>query len=137
MAQHSHSVKWEIGTKCDVFNRDKFKWEQSEIVGSCTDDKGQWVKVKYGQKVRDILAADPDLRIRKVIQKEQVLELERAAVQIPKLKPILDDMLPPSSGQGFYVFADRESLVVSFDYVLNLMQRHIYQHDVVIEMQTK
>ena len=119
MAQHLHSVEWKVGTKCDVFNRDKFKWEESEIVGSFTDDKGAWVKVRYGLKVRDILAADADFRIRKVVQNEQLLKLERAATQIPDIRPILDNILPSTTGQGYYVFANRESLVVSFEYISN------------------
>ena len=113
-AGHPQTVEWKTGTKCDLFNRDTFKWEQGQVIGSFSDEKGEWIKVQCGQKEREVLAGDPDLRVRKVIQSEQLLKLERAAVQIPNIKPILDDILPSSSGQGVYVFADRESSVVLF-----------------------
>ena len=106
------SPEWESGSKCDLFIRDKMEWNEGEIIGSFSDEKGKWIKVQCGQRVHNVLAIDPDLRIRKVIQRDQVMKLERAAMQIPDIKPILDDILPNTSGHGVYVFADRESLVV-------------------------
>ena len=39
------------------------RWIKGEIIGSFTDEKGEWVKVRYGQKhVRDILSHDAELR---------------------------------------------------------------------------
>lgn len=111
--QNLQSVEWKSGSICELFNRDNLKWEEGEIIGSFSDENGKWLKVRCGQSVRDVLAIDPDLRVRKVIQSDQLLKLERAAVQIPNIKPILDNILPSFSGQGVYVFADRESLAFS------------------------
>ena len=82
-----------------------------EIVSTFTDEKGKWMKVRYGQNVRDVLAIDPDLRIRTVVTKEEVQILERAAAQLPKMNPVVNRILPGTAGHGIYVFAERESLV--------------------------
>ena len=115
------SVEWKAGSKCDLFVRDKMEWNDGEIIGSFSDEKGKWIKVQCGQRVHNVLAIDPDLRVRKVLQSAQVMELERAATQIPRLQPILDDILPNTSEHGIYVFAHRESLVVLYEYMLYLV----------------
>lgn len=61
--RYQESVKWKLGAKCELFIREKMRWIKGEIIGSFTDEKGEWVKVRYGQKhVRDILSHDAELR---------------------------------------------------------------------------
>ena len=110
-AGHQQSAEFKAGSKCDLFDRDNMEWKRGEIVSTFTDEKGKWMKVRCGQKVRDVLAIDPDLRIRTVVTKEEVQKLESAAAQIPNINPVVNRILPGTAGQGIYVFAERESLV--------------------------
>ena len=110
-ASDQQSVEFRAGSKCDLFDRNKMKWNEAEVMSAFTDENGKWVKVRCGQKVRDVLAIDPDLRIRTVVTKEEVQKLERAAAQIPNINPVVNRILPTNAGHGIYVFADRESLV--------------------------
>ena len=105
------SVKWKPGSKCDLFDREQKKWKEVEIIGLFSDDHGEWVKVRCGQEIRDVLGIDPDLRARALITSDQMKELQNAAVQIPNIAPILERAFPSSSGRGLYGHSD--SLVVN------------------------
>ena len=103
MAQQSvqgDSFGWKPGTKCDFFDRNIRKWVEAEVIGSHTDDKGEWIKVRYGQKDQIVLSDDPDLRRRELITARELRRLRDAAAQIPIIAPILQKVLPSSSGPG-------------------------------------
>ena len=110
------AVEWKPGSKCDVFDRDKMQWKDGEIIESFADEKGKWVKVKCGNTIRELLAIDPDLRAREMLSNEEVLKLERAAVQIPNIKSIVNRILPTNAAHGVYVYGDRKSLVSLSEY---------------------
>ena len=108
MAQQSlkNSTEWKPGTKCDLFDRNSRKWVEVEVVGSFSDDKGEWIKVRWGQKVHNVLGDDPDLRRRAKIPGRELKQLQDAAVQLPNIAPILERFLPSSPGQGLYANPD-------------------------------
>ena len=56
-------LKWKLGSRCDLFVRSEMKWATGEVIGLFTDEQGEWVKVRCGQRVHDVLAHDPDLRV--------------------------------------------------------------------------
>lgn len=112
MAHHLQIMEHQLQksrSTCDLFDIKKQKWQEGEIIGSYSDAKGNWIKVRRGQTVHNLLAHDPNLRVRAMIQSDEVMELEHAMSQIPKIKPILNRILPTASGQGICVFAERES----------------------------
>ena len=109
MAQQSlkgGAVKWKPGTKCDFFDRNTRKWVEAEVIGSFSDAKGEWIKVRCGQKDHDVMSDDPDLRKRAVIPGHELRQLQDAAAQLPNIGPILQRVLPSSSGQGLYAHSD-------------------------------
>ena len=57
------SVKWKAGSKCELFDREQRKWNEGEVIGSFSDDQGEWVKVRCGQSVAEVLCDDPDIRV--------------------------------------------------------------------------
>ena len=116
MAQQSvqeKDEKWKPGMKCDLFNREQLKWEEAEVIETFTDEKGKWVKVQCGQKTRNVVTVDPDLRVRVHIQSAEMQKLQDVAVQNPSVAPILRRILPTSTGQGVYVYTLDDSLVAS------------------------
>ena len=95
-----HDVQWKPGTKCDLFDRDTLKWVEAEVIGSFSDDKGEWIKVRYGKSDRNVLKFDPDLRKRELFSGRELKQLRDASAQIPIIAPILQKVLPVSSGSG-------------------------------------
>ena len=67
-------VKWKLGSKCDLFVRDTMQWAEGEIIGSFSVEKKEWIKVRCGQRVHDVLCGDPDLRERE--QDTMVVSME-------------------------------------------------------------
>ena len=109
MAQQSlkmDAVKWKPGTKCDLYDRSTLKWVEAEIIGSLSDENGEWIKVRWDQKDRNVKKGDPDLRPRAVIPGHELKQLQDAAAQLPNIAPILQRVLPTSSGQGLYTHSD-------------------------------
>ena len=109
MAQHStkgNAVQWKPGTKCDFFDRITRKWIEAEVIGSFSDAKGEWTKVRCGLKDHVVMSDDPDLRKRAVIPGHELKQLQDAAAQIPNIEAILQRVLPSSSGQGLYTHSD-------------------------------
>ena len=95
-------VKWKLGSKCDLFDREQYKWIEAEVIGVFEDEGREWVKVRCGQTVRDVRSVDPDLRQRTLLQSGEMKKLQHAAVQQPDIAPILQRVLPTSSGEGLY-----------------------------------
>ena len=56
-------LKWKLSSRCDLFVRSEMKWAMGEVIGFFTDEQGEWVKVRCVQRVHDVLAHDPDLRV--------------------------------------------------------------------------
>ena len=61
---NDEAVKWNAGSLCELYDRDHRKWKSGEIVGSFSDEHGQWIKVRCGQEIVDVVSGDPDLRMR-------------------------------------------------------------------------
>ena len=57
------SVKWKAGSKCELFDREQRKWNAVEVISSFSDDQGEWIKVRCGQSVAEVLCDDPDIRV--------------------------------------------------------------------------
>ena len=108
MAQQSlkENVEWKAGTKCDLYDRNTFKWVEAEVIGSFTKDNREWIKVRYGQSDRNVLKGDPDLRKQDLFSGRELKQLRDAAVQIPVIAPILQKVFPSSSGPRTYAHAD-------------------------------
>ena len=123
MAQQSTQiavVEWKAGTKCDFYDRDTFQWVEAEVIGSFTDNKREWIKVRCGQKDHNVVKGDPTLRKRtvNVIPGHHLKQLQDAATQLPNIAPILQSILPSSSGQGLY---EHSSGLFAFSYILAYM----------------
>ena len=46
-----------------MFDREQRKWNEGEVIGSFSDDQGEWLKVRCGQSVAEVLCDDPDIRV--------------------------------------------------------------------------
>ena len=57
-------VKWKLGSQCDLFVTEIRKWTEGEIIGTFSDEKGEWVKVRCDQTIHHVLSDDPRLRER-------------------------------------------------------------------------
>ena len=112
------NAEWKSGTKCDLYDRNIRKWVEAEVVGSFNDDQGVWIKVRCGQKDHNVLSGDPDLRKRALplISGQQLKLLQDAAVQNPVIAPILNEILPSTSGQGLYAHSEGALYIFSFLY---------------------
>ena len=80
-------IKWKLGSDCYLFVRKDMKWTEGEIIGSFVDDTGEWVKVRCGDKVHDVMSRDPDLKEREHDNSsapsdwmEQITELQQAVL---------------------------------------------------------
>ena len=100
------TTEWKLGAKCDFFDRGIRQWVEAEVIGSFSDDKGEWIKVRCGQKDHNVMSDDPDLRKRTLISGNQLKLLQDAVAQIPTIAPVLDNILPSSSGQGLHALTD-------------------------------
>ena len=109
MAQNdvsAQTVKWKLGSKCDLFDREHCRWVEAEVIAVFDDDGREWVKVRCDQTVRNVLSVDPDLRPRTLLQPEDLKKVQHAAVQQPDIAPVLERILPSSSGKGLYSHSD-------------------------------
>ena len=57
-------IKWKLGSQCELFDSETRKWAVGEIIGSFSDEKGEWVKVRCDEKMHHVLSDDPCLRER-------------------------------------------------------------------------
>ena len=57
--------KWKAGGKCQVYDRETYKWIQGEIISTFIDEKGKWVKVQCDEKVHNLFEGDPHLGLDK------------------------------------------------------------------------
>ena len=80
-------LEWKPGTKCDLYDRDIFKWVEAEIIGSFTKDNREWIKVRYAQSDRNVLRGGPELRQQDLLAGRELRQLWDAAVQIPVIAP--------------------------------------------------
>ena len=110
------AAEWKSGLKCDFFDRDIRKWIEAEVIGSFSDDQGKWIKIRCGQRDRNVLSDDPDLRKRAVIPGHQLKQLRDFAAQIPSITPILESILPQTSVQGLYTNSDGMQYIDVFTY---------------------
>ena len=56
--------KWTLGASCSLFNWRNRTWnEAGTIVGSFSDENGEWLKVQSGSEIHEILADGPDVRV--------------------------------------------------------------------------
>ena len=110
------TAEWKLGTKCDFFDRNTRKWVEAEVIGSYSDNQGQWVKVRCEQKDHNVMSDDPDLRKRALLSGDQLKQLQSIAAQVPTITPILETILPTTSKQGLYAHSDGLSQI----HVLNL-----------------
>ena len=50
---------------CDLFSIETRQWIEGQIVNLFSDDLGDWMRVQYGQRIRDILRDDPFVRMKR------------------------------------------------------------------------
>ena len=112
------AAEWKAGIKCDFYDRNIRKWVDAQVIGTFTDDQGDWIKVRCGQKDHNVLSGDPDLRKKALplISGHELKRLQDAAVQNPGIAPILEKVLPSSSGKGLYAHSDGVLYILSFTY---------------------
>ena len=112
------NAEWKSGTKCDFYDRNIREWVEAEVIGSFNDDQGVWIKVRCGQEDHNVLSGDPDLRQKALplISGHELKRLQDAAVQNPGIAPILEKVLPSSSGQGLYAHSEGALYIFSFLY---------------------
>ena len=91
------ALKWKLGSVCSLFNRKDRKWNKGRIVGSFSDEKGDWVKVQCDSEIHDVLTDDPDLRLMDdddaVISNQKIKELQSVARQRPDIAPIIEQTI--------------------------------------------
>ena len=78
------------------------EWADGEVIGSFSDEKGEWIRVRCGPDIRSVLSRDPDLRERArdvaIIPIVKLKEHHRA-VQGTTADRTLQWMLTPSDRQ--------------------------------------
>ena len=89
-------VKWKLGDECELFIRTEFKWAKGEIIGS--NKQGDRIKVRCGDQIHEVLAVDPDLRVRKENQRTFPIEafqrFQRLTIeQSPNMASLLQNVL--------------------------------------------
>lgn len=95
--------KWKLGAKCSMFNRQDGSWNEGTIVGSFSDNKGEWVKVQCGSEIHDVRTDDPDLRVADHedtdigIVTEKINELQAVARRRPDVAPMIDQTIEMSN----------------------------------------
>ena len=98
---NEQSVKWKPGTLCDLYVREQRKWAEGEVIGSFTDEHGEWVKVRCGPETHDVLCDDPYLRARghqlRVIPAENIPKLNQLTAEHPVIGRQFERLLPLSS----------------------------------------
>lgn len=56
--------KWKVGALCELYVRERAMWCPGEVISVFADDHGSVIRVKYGQRVRDIPIEHIDRDIR-------------------------------------------------------------------------
>ena len=76
------TIKWKDGTLCELFDRKQRKWTDGEVIGSFSNENGDFVKIRCGPEIHDVLRDDPDLRVRAknmtLISNDKLKELQEA-----------------------------------------------------------
>ena len=84
------AVKWKEGSLCDLYVRKQRKWNEGRVIGTFTNDQGDWVKVRCGLETHDVLCDDPDLRTR---VKDNVV------IPVDKMKALQTDIVGTKADQ--------------------------------------
>ena len=100
------ATEWKLGTICDLYDRNTRTWVAAEVIDLFSDEEGEWIKVRCGQRDHKVLKGDPDLQKRAIISGHQLKQLQNIAAQVPSITPILESILPSSSEQGLYSHSD-------------------------------
>ena len=51
--------KWNVGSQCQVYCDDERKWIEGEIVDTFIYRKQQWIRVRYGARIKDLRSNSP------------------------------------------------------------------------------
>ena len=90
-------MKWKPGALCQYFDEKERRWADGEVIGLFSDGKGDWIKVRCGQTVHDVLCDAPTVRPRAsdmvTISMDKMKELQAAAVGT-KVDELLQWILP-------------------------------------------
>ena len=137
MAQDKQSddidvAKWKLGAKCSLFNREDYNWNDGTIVGSFSDENGEWIKVQCGSEIHDVRAVDPDLRVINHddadILTQKVKELKAIARRRPDMASKIEQTITMSNELRFALLQSTDSLVLfvqSIDYQTD-NHSHVY-----------
>ena len=92
------SSAFKIGAICKLYDRERRQWVEAEVINTFCDDIGEWVRVRWGQRIKDILSDDPDLRVQSVrnllIPMDHIDEMRVIALEHPNIAPFLQRMRP-------------------------------------------
>lgn len=96
------TAKWKLGSKCTLFNRENRKWNEGTIVGSFSDENGEWIKVQCDSEIHDVLADDPDLREHvdrddAIISAQKLKELQAVAMRRPNMASAINQTITMSN----------------------------------------
>ena len=87
------SSAFKIGAICKLYDRERRQWVEAEVINTFCDDIGEWVRVRWGQRIKDILSDDPDLRVQSVrnllIPMDHIDEMRVIALEHPNIAPFL------------------------------------------------
>ena len=93
--------EWKTGALCEVYSHEEREWIDGEIINTFTDAVGEWLRVQYGQRIRDVMSDDPLFRARgtqNIAVSEDVLKTLRKIVQKqPDLMPVFQGVLNQSA----------------------------------------
>ena len=89
--------QWKTGTLCEVYSHEEREWIDGEIINTFTDSAGEWLRVQYGKRIRDVMSDDPWLRARSsktiVVPQDVVKTLRKIIQKQPDLMPIFEGIL--------------------------------------------
>ena len=99
--EDAETTKWKLGSKCSLFNRKSRKWNDGTIVGSFSDENGEWIKVQCGSEIHDVLVDDPDLRVVDQddvdILTQKIKELQAVAMRRPDMASMINQTIAMSN----------------------------------------
>lgn len=102
--QQNDTTKWKLGARCSLFNRQTRKWNEGTIVGSFSDENGEWIKVQCHSVIHDVLSDDPDLRAidhdDAVISNQKINELQSMTLKKPEIAPMIKEAITISNKIG-------------------------------------
>lgn len=130
---HEEVDKWKVHSKCELYCDDERKWIEGVVQMVFEFNDSEWIRVKYGPRMRDIRSTDPYLRRPNggtttttaiAIPMTEMQILRDLAVQHPEFGSIFKRFVAQSPQLAMDGFAESLVSILVDDHIL--IDQHIY-----------